>query len=71
MMKGTVDCNYFHISRSTLSREKYTDTFSCPAITFRQNQAGVKLDSLYYDRKYFQSALDILQLSLEGESYIV
>ena len=54
MMKGTIDPNYFDISRSTLAKEKYTDTFSCPAIIFRQNQASVKLDSLYYDRKYCQ-----------------
>ena len=54
MMKGTIDHNYFDVSRSTLSKEKITDTFSCPVITIRQNQASVRLDSLYYDRKYCQ-----------------
>ena len=54
MMKGTIDRNSFDISRSTLSKEKITDRFSCPAITYRENQAIVKLDYLYYDRKHCQ-----------------
>ena len=53
-MKGDINHNFFDIDRSTLLKENTTDTFSCPAIRLKANQAAVKVDSLYYDRKYCQ-----------------
>ena len=52
LMKGDINSNYLRTDTSTLVKENGSDTFSCPVIRFIQNNALVRIDSTYYDRRF-------------------
>ena len=50
-MRGDIDRYFINIDYTTMSKERKSDKFTCPSLSFRHNNGIILTDSSYYDRK--------------------
>ena len=50
-MRGDINRHFINIDYTTMSKERKSDKFTCPSLSFRHNNGIILTDSSYYDRK--------------------
>ena len=50
-MRGDINRHFINIDYTTMSKERKSDKFTCPSLSFRHNNGIILADSSYYDRK--------------------
>ena len=53
-MRGDINLHYITIDYTVMSKEKGSDKFACPALSFKHNNGMILADSSYYDRRQCQ-----------------